>query len=254
MQTSGRVSIMKRAPRWLVVLAVLGGLFVGLPWLAPLLMHWGWNAGGNAIYFIYSFVCHQLPERSYFLFGEKLTYGLSEIRTVWPETANPMLLRQFIGTADMGWKVAWSDRMVSMYTSLWLTMTLGWMLRRPLPTLPLWGLALLAIPMVVDGSSHLISDVAGIGRGFRDSNLWLAALTANRLPGTFYAGDAWGSFNSLMRLVTGLLFGASVAWFGVPYLSALAIEPDPIAGAKLASASVHANLLPARDESSKGRA
>src|SRR4030066_13132 len=93
-----------------------------------------------------------------------------------------MLRRQFTGTADMGWKVAWSDRMVSMYTSLWLTMTLGWMLRRPLPTLPLWGLALLAIPMVVDGSSHLISDVAGIGRGFRDSNLWLAALPANRPP------------------------------------------------------------------------
>jgi uncharacterized membrane protein len=250
MRTNGRDSIMNRAPRWLIAFAVLGGLFVGLPWLAPLLMHWGWSAGGNAIYFAYSFVCHQLPERSYFLFGEKLTYGLSEIRTVWPEAANPMILRQFTGTPHMGWKVAWSDRMVSMYTSLWLTMIGGWMLRRRLPTLPLWGLVLLALPMVVDGSSHLVSDVAGIGRGFRDANLWLTVLTANRLSAIFYAGDAWGSFNSLMRLVTGLLFGGGVAWFGVPYLSAFEIKAEPSAMPNPALV----NLSPIRDISPKGQA
>lgn len=245
---------MNRAPRWLVAFAVLGGLFVGLPWLAPLLMHWGWSAGGNAIYFAYSFVCHQLPERSYFLFGEKLTYGLSEIRTVWPEAANPMLLRQFVGTPLMGWKIAWSDRMVSMYTSLWLAMIVGWMLRRRLPTLPLWGLALLALPMVVDGSSHLVSDVAGIGRGFRDSNLWLAALTANRLSPAFYAGDAWGSFNSVMRLVTGLLFGGGIAWFGVPYLSAFQIEAGPMSTSQVEPAPVRTSFHPVDGGSPEGRA
>jgi uncharacterized membrane protein len=185
MEPGGPVKRNNRPPNWMAMLAVLGGLFVGLPWLAPVLRHWGWVGGANVIYFIYSFVCHQLPERSYFLFGGKFTYSLPEIQAVWPEAAHPMLLRQFVGTTTMGWKVAWSDRMVSMYTSLWLSLVVGWALRRRLPALPLWGLILLALPMALDGTSHLLSDLAGIERGFREYNLWLVALTANRLPPAF---------------------------------------------------------------------
>ena len=51
----------------------------------------------------------------------------------------------------------------------------------------------------------MISDLWGVTAGFRQSNAWLAVLTGNLLPPTFYAGDAWGSFNSLARLGTGLL-------------------------------------------------
>jgi hypothetical protein len=73
--------------------------------------------------------------------------------------------------------------------------------------------------MAVDGLTHMVSDIAGIGQGFRDTNAWLAALTSNSLPSTFYAGDAWGSFNSIMRLISGVFFGAGVVWFGYPYLN-----------------------------------
>jgi hypothetical protein len=38
------------------------------------------------------------------------------------------------------------------------------------------------------------------------------------LPTTFYAGDAWGSFNSIMRLLTGIFFGTGIVWSGFPYL------------------------------------
>ena len=72
--------------------------------------------------------------------------------------------------------------------------------------------------MAVDGTSHFISDLYGIGQGFRDSNAWLATLTNHAfLPG-FYTGDAWGSFNSMMRLLTGILFGLGIVWFCFPYL------------------------------------
>ena len=65
----------------------------------------------------------------------------------------------------------------------------------------------------------MISDfTGGIGLGFRDNNAWLAALTNQALPATFYAGDALGSFNSWMRLITGLLFGLAVVWFLYPRL------------------------------------
>jgi uncharacterized membrane protein len=80
------------------------------------------------------------------------------------------------------------------------------------------GIFLLLLPMVIDGTTHFISDLNGIGNGFRDSNLWLATLTNGAFPVTFYAGDAWGSFNSWMRLITGILFGLGVVWFLFPHI------------------------------------
>ena len=206
-------------PLWLVLIGVFGGIYVILPLLAPAFMHLGWNVPGRAIYFIYSWLCHQLPERSFFLFGPKFTYSLAEVQAAWQNTSNPLILRQFLGDPEMGWKVAWSDRMVSMFTSTWLFGLLWWPLRRRLPRLPWWGFALFLLPMAVDGTTHFLSDLAGIGLGFRDSNTWLAVLTQHAFPATFYAGDAWGSFNSMMRLLTGISFGIGTAWFGYPYMN-----------------------------------
>jgi uncharacterized membrane protein len=81
-----------------------------------------------------------------------------------------------------------------------------------------WGFVLLLLPITVDGGTHAISDFAGIGQGFRDTNEWLAVLSNNSLPTTFYAGDALGSFNSLMRFATGLLAGLGVVWLAFPYV------------------------------------
>ncbi len=92
--------------------------------------------------------------------------------------------------------------------------------RRQVRPLPFWAVSVLLMPMVIDGLTHMISDLAGIGQGFRDSNAWLATLTGNALPATFYAGDALGSFNSWMRLISGVLFGLGVAWLAFPYLAA----------------------------------
>ena len=203
---------------WILLLGLLGGFFALLPFLAPVLMFVGWNFPGKIIYGIYSFLCHQLPERSYFLFGPKLTYSLSEIQTGWQMTSDPWVLRQFVGSPEFGWKVAWSDRMVAMYSSLWLFSLLWGLFRRWVVALPWWGLILLYLPMAVDGTSHIISDLIGIGQGFRDSNAWLAILTSNTMPTSFYVGDAWGSFNSLMRLFTGILFGLGTVWYIFPVL------------------------------------
>ena len=72
--------------------------------------------------------------------------------------------------------------------------------------------------MVIDGSTHAVSDLAGIGWGFRDSNRWLAVLTNYSLPMEFYAGDALGSFNSWARLISGLLAGLGIVWLAFPYV------------------------------------
>jgi uncharacterized membrane protein len=181
-------------------------------------MHLGWEGAGKAVYFVYSFFCHQLPERSFFFFGAKSMYSLAEIQSAWQDTINPMLLRQFIGNETMGWKVAWSDRMISFYTSVWIFAALWYPFRRKIKLLPWWTFILLLLPIVIDGGTHMLSDFAGIGNGFRDTNDWLAVLTNNSLPATFYAGDTLGSFNSLMRLVTGLMAGLGITWLAFPYL------------------------------------
>ncbi len=74
----------------------------------------------------------------------------------------------------------------------------------------------------------MISDFAGIGQGFRDNNLWLASLTNYSLPSAFYAGDALGSFNSWMRLLTGLLAGVAIGWFVFPYMFQLQAQSQEI--------------------------
>lgn len=201
---------------WLVPFLLLGGIFVSLPFLAPILMHIGWIQPAKVIYFIYSFFCHQLPQRSFFLFGEQFTYSLSEIQNVRQFTADARILRDFIGDAGMGWKVAWSDRMVAMYTGFWF-FSIIWArwLRKVNLTLP--GLLLFILPLAIDGTTHLVSDMAGIGQGFRDTNFWLEQLTNGSLPVSFYQGDMLGSFNSWMRLITGSFFGLGIALFGLPY-------------------------------------
>jgi uncharacterized membrane protein len=209
----------RRVPLWFTLFGIFAGLYVILPFMAPAFMAIGWGGAGKAIYFIYSFLCHQLPERSYFLFGSKFTYSLSEIQSAWQNTTNPLILRQFIGNPEMGWKVAWSDRMVSMFASIWIFGLLWFPFRHRLPKLPFWGLLLFLLPMAFDGTTHFISDFWGIGQGFRDSNLWLAILTSHAFPPMFYASDAWGSFNSLMRLLTGISFGLGIVWFGFPYVN-----------------------------------
>ena len=203
---------------WLLWFLAAAGLWVVLPWLAPVFMRLGWGGPARAIYGFYSFQCHQLPQRSFFLFGPQPMISLETVRSIWADTFDPQVLRRFIGDATVGFKVAWSDRMVSTYSSLPLAAALWWPLRRRLRPLPFWGFILFILPLLLDGGSHMVSDLAGIDQGFRSTNAWLASLTANRLPASFYAGNALGSFNSWMRLISGALFGIGAVWFAFPHV------------------------------------
>ncbi|HEY0606197.1 MAG TPA: hypothetical protein VGD58_24965, partial [Herpetosiphonaceae bacterium] len=152
------------------------GLYGGLPWLAPIFMQWGWTGAANILYTMYATQCHQLPQRSFFLFGTQPMYSLSQIQAVFQMTDDALVLRQFIGTSDMGWKVAWSDRMVAMYGSMFVFGLLYAPLRGRIKPLS-WQLAcILALALALDGITHMLSDFSGIGAGFRDTNAWLAWL------------------------------------------------------------------------------
>lgn len=191
------------------------GLYAGLPWLAPVFMRLGWEPAGRALYAIYSTQCHQMAQRSFFLFGPKAMYSMGELARAGV-ASDAMALRAFLGSPTLGWKVAWSDRMSSMYLSLFFFSAVAFRLGRRLRPLPIGFALALLLPMAVDGGSHVLSDLAGLGQGFRDSNAWLASLTGNAFASSFYAGDALGSFNSWMRILSGIFFGLALAWAAIP--------------------------------------
>lgn len=209
----------------------------------------GWERAGRGLYFLYNFFCHQLPERSWFLFGEQFSYTKEQIATAFcqypTEQAwvpfqlgfnpaqimaacdyNPLEListeivrRQFIGTPELGWKIAWSDRMVGMYASIFLFGLIYAGLRERgfnIPGLTWWLFLIFIAPLGIDGTTHLINDVFRLG--FRDTNTWAAMLTGHAFPASFYAGDMFGSLNSVLRIVSGLLFGFGVVGFLWPIM------------------------------------
>lgn len=115
--------------------------------------------------------------------------------------------------------------MVSMYSSIPIATAVWLPFRRKIRALPVWGFLLLAVPLVLDGGTHMLSDLSGFGQGFRDTNLWLFNLTGGSQPMGFYVGDALGSFNSWMRLLTGLIFGVAAVWAAFPRIQATLDRP-----------------------------
>lgn len=165
----------------LVILTTILGVWVTLPWLAPVFAKLGWWGAANAIYTAYIFFCHQLPERAASLFG---------------------------------YQVAWCYRNAALYTALFLTgvlyLTLGRAGRGPRwfrEGISWRVLVLCTLPILLDGLSHMF--------GLRTDNAWFDALTGGRF-GDFSVGDTAGTLNWWLRILTGGLFGAAAAVFFYP--------------------------------------
>jgi uncharacterized membrane protein len=169
---------------WLLAANVLVALFVGLPVLAPVLMALGYVGPANAIYAAYQVVCHQWAFRSYFLFGPELEYGRSTLGSLVGQDA----MFGFVGSPELGYKVAFCERDVAIYASVLLAGLAYARLRDRLPELGLTGYALLILPMALDGFTQLF--------GWRESTVEL-------------------------RTVTGALFGSASVWLIYPRVDAI---------------------------------
>ena len=203
------------ARHWLLVVNLAAGLFIGGTLLPPTLMHLGLEDLGRAWYRFYGLNCHQLPQRSYFLFGPDgiNTYSRAQV-IAWG--ADPANLRGFVGNDQVGFKLGMAQRNTAIYTAIFAAGLIYGLVRRRLPPLRWPFFLLLILPMALDGGSHVISEATGLG--FRESNAWLIVLSGGAWPDAFYTGTTFGSFNWLMRTLTGLLFGLACVWFAYPYL------------------------------------
>jgi uncharacterized membrane protein len=62
------------ARHWLFAANLALIIFSMLPVLAPILAAFGFDSAANAIFVAYSLTCHQMPSRSFFLFGHQMAY------------------------------------------------------------------------------------------------------------------------------------------------------------------------------------
>lgn len=174
------------ARHWLALFNLAWGIYVGLPFLAPVLLHLGFTAPARFIYAVYSVLCHQLPDHSYFLFGDTLAPSLNTLEAGGMAAGADLLTqRQFFGNNQAGFKVAICQRDVAIYGSVLFAGLLFGVVRRRMRILPLRWYLLFLIPIAVDGLTQLF--------GWRQSD-WL------------------------LRTATGALFGIASVWLAYPYI------------------------------------
>src|SRR5689334_19849240 len=84
---------------WVWLAALLFGVLVITPFLAPLFMWLGWTGPAQWVYASYSMLCHQMAQRSFFLFGTQPMYNIAElpIPLTGNEITDTLALRNFIG-------------------------------------------------------------------------------------------------------------------------------------------------------------
>ncbi|MDE0198636.1 MAG: DUF2085 domain-containing protein [Caldilineaceae bacterium] len=181
-------AILGIARHWLALFNALVALYLLLPFLAPMLARAGLTTPASLIYSVYSATCHQLPERSYFLFGEQPFYSLTALETSGlGEDQGLFQRRAFRGNENTGYKIAICQRDVAIYGSVVAAGLLFGILRGRVRTIGLRFYLVLLIPIALDGLTQLF--------GLRESTWWL-------------------------RTFTGALFGGASVWLAYPYIEA----------------------------------
>jgi uncharacterized membrane protein len=185
---------------WLSVFNTFILLYVGLPVLAPVLMFLGAEWPATAIYTIYRPLCHQLPQRSFFLFGPQLTYRAAELmERVDMHVGLDLATRAFVGNEAVGYKMALCQRDISIYGAMLFVGLLYGVLRRwwKVPPLPWWGyIGLGVVPLLLDGGYQFLSYIMP----------WI------------WPGSPITPFETTpaRRVITGSLFGLATVWLAYP--------------------------------------
>lgn len=215
---------------WLAVFNTLAALYVGLPILAPMLMAAGATRPAQAIYTLYSPMCHQMASRSLFLLGEQYAYpraiagsdlrpiddyldGLPEFANVSAENwiAFTLAARQFLGNEEMGYKMALCARDIGIYGFVLLGGLLYGLLRRRMNVKALPFIAFVIIgmgPIGLDGFSQLFGYWATPTDGSAPGAIGELILRVFPLRES----------TPFLRTFTGAWFGLTLVWLAYPHV------------------------------------
>ena len=171
--------------------------------LAPLLKNANMSRSADFIYKIYSYTCHQLPERSLFILGDKLSYNkleLSELGYQTEKTNMKLLLtegKKFTGNEEVGYKMAFCARDFGIYSAMLTILFITAFTNLKTCQIKNHTWIILMLPMVIDGSVQLLSSI----------------LHVTNMDTTFFYES-----NNIKRVITGALFGIGFASIVSSYL------------------------------------
>ena len=190
---------------YLAVFNLLVAIYIGLPFVAPILLKSGFETPANLIYRGYGLVCHQLSFRSIFIFGEQSFYprsqaGLEELISFSEATGlgernsarEIFAARAYHGDEQVGYKVALCQRDLAIYAAILLFGLIYGLSGKRFKPLP-WYIWIIfgILPIGLDGISQIVSQPPFNFFPYRESTPQL-------------------------RIITGTLFGFTTAWFGYP--------------------------------------
>ena len=186
---------------WLLLVTSIMMVYSVLPFVAPVLMKLGATSAAQLIYQPFKLVCHTYAFRSFFLFGQQLDYPRGQNSGVFQTTTgialNPgglLQAREFQGNEQLGYKVAVCERDNAIYLAIAFSGIAFAFVRKRARPLP-WLLFILIgiIPIGIDGFWQLFSEYPLTLLPFHESTAFL-------------------------RVVTGGMFGFSVAWLVFPMI------------------------------------
>ena len=194
---------------WLLIANLFAGTILAMAVLAPLFKFSGWAEGSDAIYLTLAPHDHQLPYRSYFLFGQNGLVQSYSLEQVLAWGADPTNLRAFTGNPEIGYKMALNHRMTAIFIGIFFS-GVFWAWNGRKPKLGLFWFLVLILPLLIDGFTHLNAEENG--PGFR-GNQWAVALSGGAFSEGFYTGSTVGTLNWWLRTITGLMFGIGFTWY-----------------------------------------
>ena len=186
-----------------ILIAAALALYLGLAFLAPIMMKTGNTLTAQRLYAVFRPFCHQMASRSFFLFGSQLAYptklanveGLKTYGEASGQRENDVsAASHFVGNELMGYKIALCQRDLAIYSSLLAVTLLFSLIRYKGKNIPWYLWVFLAfIPIALDGGTQLISI---IHLPFLN---WIPAREST----------------PFLRVLTGTLFGGLTAWYGL---------------------------------------
>ena len=191
---------------WLAAANLFFLTYVGLPFLAPLLLAAGYYRAANVIYQMYNFTCHQFPTRAYFIAGEQ---------------------------------VCMCHRCVAIYGTIFLGGLVYALIRDRLKPLPFQWYVLFLVPIGLDGGLAMLGELAQVVPTLILSGLGLAVLIVVGIIIFKQKQFTWHSYlilaigmsaliylqffgphhsNYYLRTITGFIFGFGTVWFLYPMM------------------------------------
>jgi uncharacterized membrane protein len=194
------------ARHWLALANTFFLTYVGLPFLAPVLLAYGFTGPANTIYSLYRAACHQFPSRAYFIFGEQVALCHRDIAIYATLLAGGLVfgfIRHRLKPPPFHW---YAFMLVPIALDGGMQMVSE--LLQVAPVIILWaiGLILIGVVMVVAYSQQKLT--------------WHVMLFLAFGPLALLYVQFFGPYHSdlLRRNLTGFIFGLGTVWFAYPYL------------------------------------